>query len=318
MPITFSWLLTIGMGMLQLVCVISLAPLLQGGIKTIKARCQHRRGPSPLQPYYDLVKYWRKVSPVSDQASWIFTLTPFVVFGAMLALTFVVPVVGDAPLVGWDDLLILLGILALARVMLVLAGLDTGSAFGGMGSSREMLVSVLVEPGLLVVLVATALRAGSTSLSAMARDAVFHQGTFVPAALLTGLAFILILLAETGRLPVDNPDTHLELTMIHEGMLLEYAGRPLALLLWATWIKQFVLIALLVNLFIPWGASLGTDGLAWGSNVLVIGGKMILVAIGVSAIEMLEPKMRLFLLPRFLGAAFLVAVLGMLLPSFLR
>jgi formate hydrogenlyase subunit 4 len=318
MPNDYAWLVSSGMGALQLVGVISLAPLLQGCIKTIKARCQHRQGPSPLQPYYDLLKYWRKGSVVSDQASWIFTLTPFMVFGCMLALTLVVPVVGAAPLGGWDDLLLLLGILALARVMLVLAGLDTGSAFGGMGSSREMLVSVLVEPGLLVVLVATALRANSTSLSVMVHNAVVQQGMFVPAALLVGLAFILILLAETGRLPVDNPDTHLELTMIHEGMLLEYAGRPLALLLWATWIKQFLLLALLVNLFVPWGASLGTDGSAWVLNVLLLGGKLLGVAVGVSAIEMLEPKMRLFLLPRFLGAAFLVAVLGMLLPSFLR
>ncbi len=314
----FFGIKTIGACILQLALVISLAPLLQGLIKTLKARFQRRIGPPIWQPYTDLAKYWNKLPVASDQASWIFILTPFVVFGAMLFLAVLVPVLGISPLAGWDDLIVMLGVMALARVMSVLAGLDTSSAFGGMGSSREMLVSVLVEPGLLVTLTASAIRAGSTSLSAMSYSALRSQGTFLPASLLTGLAYVFILLAETGRLPVDNPDTHLELTMIHEGMLLEYSGRPLALMHWANWIKQFLLIALFINLFLPWGTTLNTDAFAWVSNSLALTGKFIFAAIGVSVIEMLEPKMRLFLLPRLLMTALLVAVLGMIIPNLFR
>jgi formate hydrogenlyase subunit 4 len=309
---------SLGIGALQLIAIVLLAPLPQGLIKTVKARLQHRRGPSIFQPYYDLMKYWRKVAVVSDQASWLFTLTPYAVFGCMLAVAVLVPALGAAPLAGWDDFLVVLGILMLARAITVLAGLDTGSAFGGMGSSREMLLTGLVEPGLVVALAGMSLRATSTSLSAITQDSIARQGEVSPGSLLIGLAMVFILIAETGRLPVDNPDTHLELTMIHEGMILEYSGRPLAIMLWANWMKQFLLFILLVDIFILWGASTTGDATAVLFSAALLMAKVIGVAVGIGVIEMLEAKKRLFLLPRLLLGAFFVAALGIVLSSVLH
>ena len=213
-------------GAIQVSLVLVVAPLLLGITKRVKARLQYRRGPSLLQPYRDLAKWWRKEAVESDAAGPLTALAPPLVLAAVVIATLLVPIVGRRPpLAGWGDLLVVVGLMALARFVLALAALDAGSAFGGMGSSREVAISALVEPALLLALAGAALAAGSTDLGAIAQ-AGSAAGTawFTPALLLGAGAFAIVAVAETGHEPVDNPDTHLELTMIHEGMLLEASG----------------------------------------------------------------------------------------------
>jgi formate hydrogenlyase subunit 4 len=303
----------------QFTAVVMVAPLIQGVIKTVKARAQRRLGAPIGQPYADLAKYFSKTEVVSEQSSWITTLTPYLVFGCMGAATFFLPLAGAAPLGGAADLIVLLALFALARVFIVLAGLDAGGAFGGMGSSREMMVAVVAEPALLLVVGSVALRAGTTNLSQIvSRFASQGLALLTPSHLLAAFACGLLVITETGRLPVDNPDTHLELTMIHEGMLLEYSGRSLALLLWATFIKQVVIISLFVSLFLPWGIPLTGDLPAVVLGLLLFLGKVLIVAVVLGGIEMLVPKSRLFRLPRFLLTAFLAAFLAILSQYIMR
>lgn len=270
-------------------------------------------GPVLLQQYYDIGKYLNKTEILSEHSSWITRVTPYLVFGCMAAAAMMLPLVGLSPLRSADDIILLIYIFGLARVFTVLGGLDAGSAFGGMGSSREMMVSMLVEPGLLLVLFASALRAGSTGLSGIVTH-LSNGGisTITPSHLMCAFALFVLIIAETGRLPVDNPDTHLELTMIHEGMLLEYSGRLLGLMLWATSIKQLLFISLFVNLFLPWGIATTADisSLLVGGLVYIL--KIGLVAVGLGVVEMLTPKMRLFRLPQFMLTPFLVAFLGII------
>lgn len=311
---TFLPVLETGLGTLvQLLLVIGLAPLIQGVIKKVKARGQRRLGPPLLQGYADLAKYFAKAEVISEQSSWILPTTPYLVFGCMGVAALSIPLILTTPLPWVSDLLFLVALFALARVFTVLAALDTGSNFGGMGSSREMLVAVLVEPGLLLVVGAVALRSGTTNLATItSQSAALGFSLVTPAHLLAAFAFGLLVIAETGRLPVDNPDTHLELTMIHEGMLLEYSGRSLALMVWSVWIKQVVLIGLLVDLFFPWGI-VSTSNL-WS---LVLGGglflgKVLVIATALGGIEMLAPKLRIFRVSRFLRISFLVAFLAII------
>ncbi len=302
----------IGAAVAQLVAILALAPLIQGIIKRVKARLQNRRGPSILQPYYDLAKYFPKVPVVSEHASWVSRLAPYVVTATVWSAALLTPLVLVAPLAPFDDIILFLALFALARAWIVLAGLDSGSAFGGMGGSRDVMVAVLAEPGLILVLFTAALRAGSLSLSGISQATVAAGfNVLSPGFLLAGLALALIAVAETGRLPVDNPDTHLELTMIHEGMLLEYSGRALALLLWAQMVKQVVIISLLICLFLPWTGVSGASPAAFALDGLVYVAKVVIIAVALGVVEMLEPKLRLFRLPRYLGAAYLVALLAL-------
>lgn len=297
----------------QLLAILALAPLIQGIIKQVKARCQNRRGASILQPYYDLAKYFPKVPVVSEHASWVSRLTPYVVTAAIWSATLFVPLVLAAPLAPFDDIILFLALFALARAWTVLASLDTGSAFGGMGGSRDVMVAVLAEPGLILVLFAAALRFGTLSLSGIDRQVVAGGlNAISPGFLLTGLALALVAVAETGRLPVDNPDTHLELTMIHEGMLLEHSGRALALLLWAQMVKQLLIITLFVAIFLPWTGIAGTAPAALALDALIYAAKVVAVAAALGVVEMLEPKLRLFRLPQYLGSAYLVALLALI------
>jgi formate hydrogenlyase subunit 4 len=292
--------------LVNLALALLLAPLLQGVIKSAKAGWQNRRGPSVLQPWYDVWKYLHRESVVSQHASWLFTLAPFVYFAAHLAAAGLVPtIIARSPLGGIGDVVVLVGLLALARFMLALAALDTASNFGGMGTSRELAFAALIEPALLLALFALALPAGSTALGALVGD-----GSASVSQALALAALFIVAVAETGRLPVDNPDTHLELTMAHEGMLLEYAGRPLGLLLWATYIKQFVVLSLLAALVLPWG--IARDPTPWA---LVVGGvsyllKLGLLALALVLVETTNVKLRIFRVPELLGAASLLGVLA--------
>jgi formate hydrogenlyase subunit 4 len=305
-------LVEIILGIGQVVLALALAPLLNGLIKLLKARAQTRRGPGLLQPYADLAKWLGKGEVVSEHASWVLTATPWIVLAAVVTALAATPLLSVRPLLGGlADAVVVVGLLALARFWLALAGIDTASNFGAMGSSREVTFAALIEPALLVALVALALRAGSTSLGQISHHVVASGlGALTPAHLLTGVALLVVVIAETGRVPVDNPDTHLELTMAHEGMLLEYAGRPLGVLLYAALVKQLLMVTLLANLLLPWGIALDNTpaalALALGLYPLKLAGLGALLA----AIESALAKVRIFRVPDLLGAALVLALLA--------
>lgn len=288
---------------------LAFAPFLNGVIKAVKARLQNRRGPSPWQPYADLTKFLARESVVSEHASWIFRLAPQLYFGALLTTAALVPMwAARPPLAGAGDVVLLVGLMALARFALALAALDTASNFGGMGASREIAFASLIEPALFMALFALAIPVGSTSLTALVAP-----DDLSAARVLAFGALGIVAVAETGRIPVDNPDTHLELTMVHEGMLLEYAGRPLGILLWATLVKQLVVLSLLVTLVAPWGIARGD---APGAGALALGlaaylGKLLLLGVGLAVVETSFAKLRIFRVPDLLGAAALLGALAL-------
>ncbi len=295
---------------LQIVLMLALAPLLQGGIKRSKAHWQNRRGPGLLQPYRDIAKLFARESVVSDQASWLFRAAPAVYGAAIITAAVLVPTLARrSAAAGIGDIVVFVGLFALARFALALAALDTASNFGGMGASREVAFAALVEPALLLVLFAVALPAGSTSFSAL----VGERGP-TAAALLAFGALLIVVIAETGRIPIDNPDTHLELTMIHEGMLLEYSGRPLGILHWTTQVKQLAMLALAAALFLPWGMASAGD---YAPAALLIGFVTFALKVGalgflLAAIETSFAKLRIFQAPFLLGFASILGVLAIL------
>lgn len=301
---------------IQALLLLALSPLLQGLIKKVKARLQNRQGPPLLQAYRDLAKLFRKEAVVPEPASWIFAAAPYIAFGAVLAAGLLVPLVpGLLPSQGYPGGVIALTFLyALARFVAALAALDGGSAFGGMGASRELAVAALVEPALLMSLFTVALPAGSTDLEAM-RRAVAAGGLFSAPHFLALAGFLVVLVAETGRIPVDNPDTHLELTMMHEGMILEHSGRHLALAQWAYMVKQFTLCALVAHLFLPWGAWGGGGPAAAGA---VLAGKLAFLGILLAVVETACAKLRLFRVPDLLGASFLFSFLALVWGQWAR
>src|SRR5438552_16049186 len=256
----------------QTILLLALAPLLSGTIKNWKAKLQNRRGPRPWQPYFDIVKFLRKDMVVSEHASWVFSIAPYVVFITSLMVGLMVPMFStQAPLSWFGGALASVGLLALGRCFLALGGLDPASAFGGMGSSREMTLAAIAEPALMLAIFTVAITAGSTDLSHIVEVTRLSTWQLLnPAHVLAFVALFIVLLAETGRVPVDNPATHLELTMIHEAMLLEYSGRYLALMEWGASIKQLVLMTILVNVFLPVGlaAYWTPESLALGLAVL--------------------------------------------------
>jgi len=302
---------TVLLALAQLVVLLALAPGLSALIKTAKARVQGRTGPALGQPYADLFKLLRKDMVVSEHASWVFTWAPAIYAGALGAAALLVPVLWmPAPLSGWGDALAFVGLLALARFALALAALDAGSAFGGMGSSREVAVAALVEPALLLGLFAVALRTGGTDLSAMSAWIASHgSAAIAPSQILAALALAVAVIAETGRVPVDNPDTHLELTMIHEGMLLEYSGRSLGILSWATQVKQITLFALLLALLVPTGIATSPEQLPLALAGFLF--KLLGLGLAVVFIESANAKLRILRLPEFLGTASVLAILAL-------
>jgi formate hydrogenlyase subunit 4 len=298
---------------LQTVLLLALSPLITGVIKNWKARLQNRRGPRVWQPYLDLWKFFRKDMVISEHASWIFSFAPHVVFVTALLAGLMVPMVTvQAPLSLFGGVLALVGLLALGRFFLALGGLDPASAFGGMGSSREMTIAAIAEPALMLAIFTVAIAAGSTDLSRIVAATLGPDWSLLsPMHVLAFAALFIVLLAETGRIPVDNPATHLELTMIHEAMLLEYSGRYLALMEWGASIKQLVLMTLLVNVFFPFGmASAAPAGL--GLSMLAYLAKLLLVAGIVVIVETTNAKLRLFRVPDLLSAAFVLAGLALL------
>ncbi|HET7699268.1 MAG TPA: NADH-quinone oxidoreductase subunit H [Candidatus Limnocylindria bacterium] len=296
----------------QLLLLVGLAPAVNGLIKRAKARLQGRRGPPLLQGYFDLAKLLRKDAVVSEHSSVISRATPAVYAGAIASAALIVPALwAPAPLGGWGDAIAVIGLFALARFALALAGLDTGSAFGGMGSSREVALAALAEPALALALFAVVWRTGTTDLGTTALWLVERPyETIAPSQLLALAAFLIAIIAETGRVPVDNPDTHLELTMIHEGMLLEYSGRPLGILVWATQLKQLVLFSLLFALFLPFGIARTPAELPLAALALVA--KLAVMCAMMALIESSNAKLRILRVPELLGAASTLAVLALI------
>jgi formate hydrogenlyase subunit 4 len=298
---------------IQIFILLFAAPAFVGWVKMVKCWFQGRTSPSLFQPYRDIRKLFSKDVVLADSASWIFRFTPYLVFGVSILAGGIVPIISiDLPLSATADVIALVALFAIARFFTALAGMDIGTAFGGMGSSREMTIASLAEPAMLMAVFAVSLVSKSTSLSQM--TFVISQGHSIlrPSLVFALLAFVLIALAETGRVPVDNPATHLELTMIHEAMILEYSGRHLALIEWAGMMKLFLFTVLGIASFFPWGIALDDSmgNLLTAFPALII--KLAIVGVGIVLIETGLAKMRIFRITEFLGSAFLFATLGML------
>jgi formate hydrogenlyase subunit 4 len=298
-----------------LVCAIS--PLMIGIIRKVKAYLQNRHGASIFQPYYDLMKLFKKDEIISEDASWIFRVAPYIVFGTTIALATGIPFVSNAfVLTPMSDILVVIYTLAAGTFFLALAGMDVGGGFGGFGASREMTVAALAEGGLLVALVAAAFIAGTMSLSGM-HVALASSGTahLLPLLLAAG-AFFVALLAENARFPFDNPATHLELTMIHEAMILEYSGKRLALMEWAASNKLILFSAIFANIFIPWGMSSEVSVAAILSNLGLVLLKILCVGIVIGTIESTMAKFRFFRLPDLLFTSFIISIIAVAIISF--
>lgn len=305
----------------QTIVLLAMSPFIVGLIRKVKARLQCRRGAPVFQPYSDLAKLFRKQPVVSTTTSWIFTATPYIVFASMLAAGLLVPVFASrTPLNFAGNIIALVYLLALGTFFLMLAGLDAGSAFGGMGSSREAIVASLTEPAMILSIFAIALTAGSTNLSTIVHKTALLEGIVTdPSPHLMALAALFIVaIAETGRVPVDNPATHLELTMIHEAMILEYSGRYLALVEWAAGLKLLVFLTLIANVFAPWGIATSLEPAALGVGLATYLVKVSGLAVLIGVIESMFAKLRLFRVTDLLGVAFILALLGLVFFYVLR
>jgi formate hydrogenlyase subunit 4 len=298
----------------QFFLLLMLSPLVTGVIRTLKARLQTRRGPGILQLYRDLQKLFSKGMVIPETASWIFTVTPWIVFFSTILAGLMIPMVAaEAPLGLFGGVLAVIYLLGLGRFFLALSGMDTGSSFGGLGSSREMTISALAEPAMMLAIFTVAIGAGSTGLTEIAGTAIGQSWRFLaPSQMFAFAALSLVLIAETGRIPVDNPDTHLELTMIHEAMILEYSGPYLALLEWAASIKQLVLMTLLINCFWPFGLQPTWFGFGAVEGICWLLGKLLLLSCAIVLLETVNAKMRLFRVPELLAVAFTLGSLALI------
>ncbi len=298
---------------LQLAVAVALAPLLVGWINACRAWLSNKSAPSVFLPYRTIRKLMTKDAVVAEHASPLFRVTPYVVFGAMCCAAAIVPSLAtDLPFASAADAIALVGLFALARVFIALAAMDIGTSFGTLGARREMFVGFLAEPALLMVLFTASLISGSTSLPTIVEALGHREFAIYPSLAFAGVAFTMVSLAENARVPVDNPVTHLELTMIHEAMILEYSARHLALIEWASALKLFNYSCIGLAIFFPIGIATGENwaGVLGAAPWLVA--KLAVGGFGLALIEMVSAKMRIFRAPEFLGTAFLLAVLAML------
>ncbi|MHB8908212.1 MAG: respiratory chain complex I subunit 1 family protein [Syntrophales bacterium] len=296
---------------IQLMLIPALSPFFIGVTRKMKAELQNRRGASPFQPYKDLGKLFRKDEVMSRDASWIFGFTPYLLFSLTVLIGGCIPLISTAITnASTGDFLVVIYLLALGTFFLALAGMDTGSAFGGFGSSREMLIAALTEGGLILSMLTLALVSHTTNLFAISRAVASLPFYELPPVLLAFTGFFIALLAETGRFPFDNPATHLELTMIHEAMILEYSGKRLALIEWAAANKYLIFISLGANLFFPWGmADTPAAAATIGSLALFIG-KCLLFCAVIALIESTIAKFRIFRLPDLLFTSFIISIIA--------
>jgi formate hydrogenlyase subunit 4 len=300
---------------MQMLLVLLLAPLLTGLVRKVKARLLRRRGPPLIQPYLDLVRLMRKEVVLAESASWLFRVIPYLVFAATWVAASLVPTFRAGLLFSWSaDLIAIIALLGSARFFLALAGMDVGTSFGGIGSSREVMIASLAEPAMIMVVFTLALIAGSTQLSTIAGALLYSEVGLRVSLGLALFALIMVAIAENARIPVDNPATHLELTMVHEAMVLEYSGRHLAVIDLASELKLLLYVSLIACIFAPWGIAppdAGASALALGLLSylckLAVGG--LLLALFETSIA----KMRVFRVPEFLGAALMLGLLATLL-----
>ena len=298
---------------LGVLAALALAPLLSGWVAQCRAWLSNRSAPPLWQPYWRLRKLFRRQPIVPHGASPLFRAVPYVLLGSMSAAAAIIPSLStDLPLAAVADAIALVGLFALARVFQALAAMDPGSAFGSLGARREMMLGFLAEPALLMVLFSVSLLAGSTQLPVLAEALQARGPSIHPALAFGAVAFVMVLLAENARLPVDNPSTHLELTMIHEAMVLEYAGRHLALIEWAQSLKLFNYLCMGYAMFAPWGLASHSESVWWllpalGALLLKLG----VAGAGIGLVETSSAKLRVFRAPEFLATAFLLAVLGL-------
>ena len=306
---TVDWLAAV----LQTVLFVATAPLFAIWVKRVKCTLQNRLPPPWLQPYRDLRRLFGKEVTLAHSASHLFRIAPYIVLGTAILAASIIPFITvQSPLAAMADAIVLVGTLALGRFFLALAGMDIGTSFGGMGSSREMTFSALAEPAMLMVVFTLAMLASSTNLSTVVAFVLDQPMALRPSLLFGLLALILVGVAETGRIPVDNPATHLELTMIHEAMVLEYTGRHLALIELAAQLKLTIYAVLTANLFMPWGISRSLAPAALVIAVAALTAKLAVLGALLATGETLVAKMRLFRVPTFLAVAFTLALIGML------
>ncbi len=298
---------------ISVVTPLALAPLLLGWVNQVRAWLSNRRGPGILQPYRMLHKLFNKDSVMADSASSLFRFAPYAIFGCMLLANAIIPTLStDLPLASAADAIALVGLLALARVFISLAAMDIGTAFGTLGARREMLVGFLAEPALLTVLFSASLNGKSTALATIVEAVVHRDFAIYPSLVFAGMAFTLVYLAENSRVPVDNPSTHLELTMIHEAMILEYSGRHLALMEWAAALKLFAYSTLGIALFLPWGIGQRATPSSLLFSLPSLALKLVVIGAVLALVETFSAKLRIFRVPEFLATAFLLGVIGML------
>ncbi|MES2356005.1 MAG: NADH-quinone oxidoreductase subunit H [Pseudomonadota bacterium] len=320
----------------QVMIILLAAPLLAGWVNQCRAWLQNKRGPGALQPYRNFAKLFIKDVVLAHNASILFRATPYILLGCMVLAAGIVPVVAtDLPFARAADVIALVGIFALARVFLALAAMDIGTAFGSMGARREMLIAFLAEPALLMVFFTASLISQSTSLNTIVETLGHEKLGIYPSLAFAATAFVMVLLAENARIPIDNPATHLELTMVHEAMILEYSARHLALIEWASNIKLMLYASIGLCLFVPWGIARADDLtiflsvwnwrdfstaqiFAYPIAVLCLAIKLLIAGAGLALLETISAKMRIFRAPEFLGTAFLFAVLGMLVHFLLE
>src|SRR5258707_619532 len=304
----FDWIVQL----MGIAMAVAAAPALVGWVNQCRAWLQNKSAPSILLPYRGIQKLFHKDAVIADNASRLFRLAPYVVFGTMVTAAAVIPSIATRlPFTQAADAIALVGLLATARVFLSLAAMDVGTAFGTLGARREMMIGFLAEPALLVVIFVVSLTS-ATTLPLIAERLSAQSFTLNPSLAFTAVAFTMVLLAENARIPVDNPATHLELTMIHEALLLEYSARHLALMEWAAALKLFNYACIGFAVFIPWGLATNDAPLGLALAVLLLGAKLTVAGAGLALIETVSAKLRVFRAPEFLATAFLFAVLGLL------
>jgi formate hydrogenlyase subunit 4 len=299
---------------LELVVALTAAPLFLGWINQCRAWLQNRTAPSVWLPYRGIRKLFFKDAVIAQNASALFRLAPYIVFGTMVVAAAIIPSMGTRlPLTTAADAIALVGLLATARVFMSLAAMDVGTAFGSLGARREMMVGFLAEPALLMVIFVASMISSTTSLPAITEHLATQTLALFPSLAFTAIAFTMVLLAENARIPIDNPATHLELTMIHEATLLEYSARHLALMEWASALKLFNYACIGFAMFVPWGVSTGTDSPAsLLASIPLLAVKLAVAGAVLAIIETVSAKLRVFRAPEFLAVAFLLAVLGLL------
>jgi formate hydrogenlyase subunit 4 len=298
----------------QMALVLALAPLLLGITRKVKARLLRRRGPTILQPYRDLLRLLRKEAVIAENASWLFRSAPYAIFATTWVAAALVPTFATGLMFSWSaDLIVVTALLGSARFFLALVAMDVGTSFGGIGSSRETMFASLAEPAMIMIVFTVSLIAGSTQLSEVAAHMLSHLELRVSFGFaLIGL--VIVAIAENGRIPVDNPATHLELTMVHEAMVLEYSGRHLAVIELASALKLLLYVSLIACIFAPWGLAphdAGLESMALGAMIYVV--KLALGGFLLAFFEVSTAKMRVFRVPDFLGAALMLGLLGTLL-----